>query len=121
MNKDFNSPNSVGVGSIFQMSWGWDQTNVNYFQVTRLSRSGVFVREIGGKGVEGTGGFMSQDVVPVKDNFLDRSQWCGGYNDTNPELFRKLSFSDGKAYFSIKGRYFARLSDGTKTYSSWYA
>jgi hypothetical protein len=115
------------VGDIFQMSWGYDQTNVDYFQVTRLSAAGVFVREIAAKGVLGTDGFMCQQVLPVKDAFTtDRSvQWCGKRHENggldNSETFRKIKYYQGRPGFSIKGRYFARLWDGKSTYSSWYA
>jgi hypothetical protein len=34
---------SVPVGTIFYTSWGYDQTNVEWFQVTRISSSGLSV------------------------------------------------------------------------------
>jgi hypothetical protein len=110
----------IKIGSIFAMSWGYDQTNVNFFQVTRMSGKGVFVREIGQKGVENTQGFMCQRVIPIPDQFLDNSQWTAKQSfQGNPELFRRLQ-PDSKA-FSIKGRYFASLWDNKPCYSSWYA
>jgi hypothetical protein len=108
------------IGDIFHMSWGYDQTNNDFFQVTRLSKSGVFVRQIGSKSAGGEG-FMCQNVVAVKDNFLEKAQWTGGFNG-NPETFRRIKhYADGKPYFSIRGRYFACLWDGKPTYESWYA
>jgi hypothetical protein len=108
---------AIKVGDIFNMSWGYDQTNVNWFQVTRLSKAGIFVREIASRSVPGTDGFMSDKVVPVKDCFLDRSQWCG---EGNPETFRKVK--PGRyTGFNFEGRYFAHLSDGSASYRSWYA
>jgi hypothetical protein len=113
----------IVVGSIFDMSWGYDQTNVNYFQVTRLSPSGVFVREIAGKSVAGTDGSMCCNVVPQKDVFLERSQWVGkkenGLGKDNSETFRRLKDETAVA-FSIEGRYWARLNDGKPQYMSWY-
>ena len=112
----------IVVGSIFSMSWGYDQTNVNYFQVTRLSPSGVFVREIAQTEVDGTGAGMSCMVVPQKDVFLARSQWVGknenGLGKDNSETFRRLKDVDAVA-FSMEGRYFARLNDGKPQYKSW--
>lgn len=118
------TPEPVKVGDLFSMSWGYDQTNVNYFQVTRLTPKGVYVREIGAKGVTGTQGFMCETVRPVKDNFLAKSQWCGGYSSTNPETNRRLKWSDySKAwYFGFEGRYFAHQVKGNgEQYNSWYA
>jgi hypothetical protein len=98
------------------MSWGYDQTNVDAFQVTRITPKGVYVREIQTRGVPGsnTGG-MSQKVVVVKDAFCARGQWCG---DENKELFRKIK----NGGFTIKGRYSARQTTETEEhYESWYA
>jgi hypothetical protein len=111
----------IKVGDIFRMSWGYDQTNVNFFQVTRLSKGGVFIREIGSTSAGGEG-FMCRNVVAVKDSFIQNSQWCtpkGQAYYGNVETFRKLS-SDGRS-FSIRGRYYASLWDGKPTYESWYA
>lgn len=117
------NPNPVKVGDLFNMSWGYDQTNNNFFQVTRVSPAGVWVREIGCKGVDGTQGFMCENVVPVKDNFLTRSQWCG---EQNVPTFRRIGIStynnSNKPYFNFHGRYFAYPTTATEThYDSWYA
>lgn len=116
---DNTTPNpEVKVGSIFCMSWGYDQTNVNFFQVTRLSPKSVFVREIASKGVPGTDGFMCNEVVPQKDNFLDRSSWC---KDGNKELSRRLNLGNNPS-FSMGKRYWAFLTTETEQhYCSWYA
>jgi len=118
---------AVRVGDIFEMSWGYDQTNVNYFQVTRLTYKGAYVREIGAKSVPGTQGFMCEHVKPHKDNFLTRSQWCcprgkQSYEDANPETFRRIDTdSQGQPSFNFRGRYFARrVRPDESTYSSWY-
>ncbi len=34
------------VGDVVSYSWGYDQTNVDFFQVTRVSASSVWIREI---------------------------------------------------------------------------
>ena len=35
------------VGSVWYTSWGYDQTNVDYYQVVRESESSVWLRKIG--------------------------------------------------------------------------
>lgn len=119
---DTTTPNpEVKVGSLFCMSWGYDQTNVNFFQVTRLSPKGIFVREIAGKAVEGSEGMMCNKMVAVPNSFLSESQWCGGYGNGNTELARRLN-GGNKPSFSIKSRYFAFLTNETEQhYCSWYA
>lgn len=112
------TPYSPKVGDIFLMSWGYDQTNVNFFQVTRTTPKGIYVREIGTKS-DGGEGFMCRNVKAVKNSFLNQSQWCGGFDGKNSETFHRLK-PDGKS-FSIKGRYYAYLWHGEHTYESWYA
>jgi len=116
---------TVAVGDIFEMSWGYDQTNVDYFQVVRLTPKGVYVREIGAEQVPGTQGFMCATVRPVKDKFLDRASWCrpkGSSDRVNVETFRKISFYRDTPGFNFEGRYFARrVSADSTTYNSWYA
>jgi hypothetical protein len=122
-----NATHNVKVGQIFEMSWGYDQTNVNYFQVVSVTAKGVYVREVGAHTVPGSEGRDCCNVTPNKDHFLDRSQWCGGYNEGNPPTFRRIQFSGGRngspeePYFNFKGRYFARPVAATETtYCSWY-
>jgi predicted small integral membrane protein len=108
-----NETTPIAVGSIFRMSWGYDQTNVNFFQAVAVTPSGVKVKEIASKGVEGTEGFMCQNVVAVKDSFLSSSMWV----DQAKGAFRRVT----NGHFTFKGRYFVSLWDGKPTYCSWYA
>lgn len=65
--------NQIQVGDIFSYSWGYDQTNVEFFQVTEVSktRKSVTVREIQSKLIPNEGkGTMSGYCQPVKDFFI---------------------------------------------------
>jgi len=106
---------TIELGSIFSMSWGYDQTNVNFFQVVGITPASVKVKEIESKGVEGTSGFMCQNVVAVKDSFLKNSQWA---DQEKGKLFRLNKQRNG---FLVKGCYYAGLWNGKPTYCSWYA
>lgn len=53
------------VGMILTGSWGYDQTNVEFYQVVRVSGSAVWIQEVGQEEVK-THAFMSEDVVPDK-------------------------------------------------------
>jgi hypothetical protein len=64
-----STPNPWKVGDLCHTSWGYDQTNVDAFQVTEVkSRTTIFVRAIGGK-VEETG-WAQGKFTPVKDQFI---------------------------------------------------
>lgn len=105
-----STPNPFCAGMIFTNSWGYDQTNVDYYQVTRTTPRGVYIRPIAGKSVVGSGGFMSDSVVPDKDNF------------TGDEQFKPIqSYSDGKAYISATHGCMSLTQEWEANYRSWYA
>ena len=57
-------PHALVVGDVLRSSWGYDQTNIDYYEVTRLIGSQmVEVREIGGQSSED--GFLQGDSVPT--------------------------------------------------------
>lgn len=64
--------NALQLGSILVSSWGYDQTNVNAYQVVGFTKSGksARLREISTQTVPGSEGFMSCTVVPVADSFI---------------------------------------------------
>lgn len=126
MNDTTKTDYNPKVGDIFLLSWGYDQTNVNFFQVTRLSKGGVFVKEINCQSAGGEG-FMCQNVTAVANSFKDKSQWCTPKGQAfcgNVETFRKINYNDSNdsvPYFTVRSRYYAFLWNGKPTYMSWYA
>jgi hypothetical protein len=112
MNNTNTTQDKVEVGSIFHCSWGYDQTQADFYQVTRMTPKGVYVREIAAKKVEGSEGFMCQNVVAVKDQFVENK----------PETFHRLNLNTGyKPAFRISSFQTAFLWDGKPKYNSWYA
>lgn len=70
---------SVKVGDVFYTSWGYDQTNVEYFQVVALrGAKQVLVREIGKFYEEKS--FMAGSSAPHVDEFLADSCALGRGN-----------------------------------------
>lgn len=62
-------------GDLLVNSWGYDQTNIDYWQVVATTAKTVTIRRIGSKTVPGSEGFMQSDVVPDKDHFLDPERY----------------------------------------------
>ena len=63
----------VKVGDIFYSSWGYDQTNVNFYEVTGLTGASVKVREVAQRVVpppDGKGHFTYEHVVPVPGQYI---------------------------------------------------
>jgi len=106
MRKAFKT--SLKVGDILSGSWGYDQTNVEFFEVVEVKPSGksVVIREIGGQGVPGSEGFMSQSVMPVPGKY------------TGKPLFKIVQPGDRITLNSYCSLY---KWDGKAQYSSWYA
>jgi hypothetical protein len=62
-----NYQHKLQVGDILDASWGYNQTNVNFYQVVELKGKMVVVREINSKVVKEDPYW--QEVMPVKDSF----------------------------------------------------
>jgi hypothetical protein len=102
----------VQVGSIFVWSWGWEQTNLDFFQVIEKKTKSVIVREIAQETVEGStySHGIADNRVAVKDAFL---------KDSKPQR-KVLKFMQGRPYLHQEYGW-CELWDGTPQYSSWYA
>lgn len=79
----------VKVGDIFYNSWGYDQTNIDWYQVVALTKTGksVKVRPIAGK-IKETG-FMSGESTPIKGKF------------TGPAVTKRLGMHSGEDRKSV--------------------
>jgi len=100
-------------GAIFHWSWGYDQTNCDFYQV--ISRKGymVTVREIGQSVVENSiySHGMADQRLAIKDSFLENKK----------PFVKKVQFSsDGRPYLSMDYGW-CDLWNGQPEYCSWYA
>lgn len=66
----------IKVGDIFETSWGYDQTNVNFYEVVGLTGASVKIRPIEKRIVQGNGPGGNQ-VVPVPGAYHDRDVLIG--------------------------------------------
>lgn len=108
----------VKVGDIFTYSWGYDQTNVDCYQVVELKgTSTALLKEISRKFIEHTGNGMAGYFEPIKDCFVKdaetltkRIQTTGGKEPTGKyRTYIKMAHS------------YAYLWDNKPFYVSWYA
>ena len=58
----------VKPGDVFRASWGYDQTNIDYYQIVSVSGHMAKVRAIGCMSEET--GFMSGESVPALNSFI---------------------------------------------------
>lgn len=62
---------TIEVGDVLNTSWGYEQTNVEFYQViARKGKTGVTLRRIASQQVNETS-WCSADVKPVKDAFIE--------------------------------------------------
>lgn len=111
------------VGDILNNSWGYDQTNVEFFEVVALAgKSMVELREIGKAMVPGSDGFMSGSVVPVPGAYVKDFTWIDGerVERERPPLRKRV---DKYGRVDIHSASFGRASkwDGRPCYESHYA
>lgn len=100
----------VKVGDIFSYSWGYEQTNVNYFQVVALKgKTQVIIREIAYKTTK-TNGLDSYMVAPCKDKFLSKSHFIEN-NDIGMAK-KTQGLKNGTIYIKIESFGFCSLWDG---------
>lgn len=98
---------TIQVGTILHNSWGYDQTNCDFYQVVRREGRTAWVREICGEKVPGSDGYDCCRMRACPDQFREKS----------PEI-RK-----------IIGRYGVQFEFGSTSittpaethYCSWYA
>lgn len=98
------------IGDIIYNSWGYDQTNIDFYQVVRCTKSSLFIKPIQSEYTDKrTGNSMAAYVRPVKDSF------------TGEEIRKKLQWYDSKAYINFEFGGGCRWQEGQEVYCSWYA
>lgn len=100
----------VKIDDIFSYSWGYEQSNTNYFQVVGLKGTKqVIIREIAYEITETTG-YESYKVKPCKDAFLSKSSFV---KDNNIGAIKQVKgLQNGTIYINIESFGFCSLWDG---------
>lgn len=115
---------------ILHHSWGYDQTNCDFYQVVESKKASVVLRKIGSSTVPGSESFMSDSRLPVKDDFITEGTQALTKDDRpitpdNPTITKKVSFyvkEDGSLRYYIPTSYgWCDLWEGKPEYCSWYA
>lgn len=97
-------------GKIVEYSWGYDQTNIDYFIITKRQNDFVTLQPIGQKNRDETG-FMSGHCEPDPDKLLPEKP-----------IRRKVHYYEGKEIgLAIKSYGWASLWDGRPSCWSNYA
>jgi len=97
-------------GDILTGSWGYDQTNVEFFEIVEAKGRKVVIRELGHQSIKGSEGFMCESVVP------DHGRYIG-----EPEMHIAQTYSGDSWYIRLHDCCTLHLWEGRKQYKSWYA
>lgn len=98
---------TLAVGDIVVSSWGYEQTNVDFYQVTRVvSARSVAVRPIASTLTEDGAAAMTGARMPLRDEF------------EGAEFVRR---AEGKRVSNVRRDHGASLWDGRPARCSWYA
>ena len=107
---DFDIRKFLKVGDILQNTWGWEQTNNDFYQIIEIKGKGKLVcRELCQDYRET--GFMSGQTKPIKDSFLkDETEILNltckaevseqGFKICNPESYYYFHVWNGKESYS---------------------
>lgn len=95
-------------GDIFVSTWGWEQTNVDFYQLVEVNKkTGVFI-EIGSKMVEHGPGWSSMSAHVVADPEVKVG-----------DIFRKQILPG--EIINLESYKYCHKWDGSPEYMSWYA
>jgi hypothetical protein len=98
---------TLKIGDILECSWGYEQTNVDFYQVLEVKGKMVKIREIKSSMPNGETGFMTGHVIPLKDQFIEKE----------PEMLKRVG--EGNSV-SIESYASASPWDGLPCRVSWY-
>ena len=119
----------VKVGDIFEMSWGYEQTNVDFFQVVAIcGASSVRVRPVGPEMVQEEANSPMSAHRTYKTNtngellpFLSRSVFINDCEHGDIKRLHKSSDENGTPYIKFDHHYARKCTGETTTvYESWY-
>lgn len=114
--KQLKASDFYKVGDILEYYWGYDQTNIDFFQITEVNEKSIKIREISGHSTYKKGySSMSAFTAPNKDDFTGKeiTKVIQFYLDNNnkPVAFLSMPFGCLSPY-----------KNGTEgSYYSWYA
>lgn len=104
------------VGQLFHYSWGYDQTNCEFYEAVAVSAKTVTLRPIAGSTVPNSEGMMSDRRGPVQGAFLGTEQLVKPLQ-CHVDYYGKA----GAPYVAMKFGSCSPCNPEDTFYCSWYA
>ena len=113
-NAAISAADHFSIGDIIVNSWGWEQTNIEFYIVTAVKGKTITVSEVYGAQVEGSmyAHGMACEVVPTTELKP---------NGTTYNLRVKSGYNGAVALSQPASYYYMHKWDGRPMYKSWYA
>lgn len=112
---------SLSVGQVLYSSWGYDQTNIDFYEVVKGAEEGKFavIRQLKQSTTET--GFMSGHTSPAtgEDRFTDKYHWDKPNTGTKVKVRR--GYQGRPSVKTRKWGAYATLLDRESVGCSWYA
>ena len=96
------------IGTVLISKWGWEQTNIDFYEVVKITEKTVTIRQIASKEVESDTS-MSGYVIPDKGSYIGEP------------IRRKILNAFGKTFVSINSYSSADVWTGNKERYTAYA
>ncbi len=101
------------VGDILYSSCGYDQTNIDFYKVLEITKSGKSAKiQMVGQKITRDAGFMCEYVIPDPSVVHPHNRGI---------LTKKIKEYKGKPYLNLNSYSGAFLWDGQEKYQSYYA
>lgn len=114
------------VGDILYSSWGYEQTNLNFFKVIKATEKSIRIVEVSMKkaneeGVSGMSRYIAFDTKTAEP--LERSIFIEDQEKGDLKRVGSYEYQGKKTYYVNvgRGRYGLYHYNGKKLYESWYA
>ena len=114
LNDEINAKDHFKVGDFIVNTWGWEQTNVDFYIVTDVKDKTIEIKEVYGSRVEGSdySHGMACEVVPTPRLIEDGKSY---------KLRVKSGYQGSVALSNPKSFYYMHKWSGKPEYNSWYA
>lgn len=97
------------VGDILYNSWGYEQTNIDFYEITRMTKSSLFIRSIASELEISEFNDMAGYVKPKRGEY------------TGEEMRKVVQWRNGKPFIKAELGVFRKYEDKQELYCSWYA
>jgi hypothetical protein len=114
----------IEVGTIFVSSWGYDQTNIDFYKVVKMTDKTVWLQEVEKEYVKQTGwahyAVKATDIVKKYNKFIYNNEGIkvGETEIEAPIIRKKIGDSYGRVYVRISSFEYAYIWSGREEHES---